>query len=113
MKKHKGCKVIFTGHSLGGALANYAAIRFTEKEYAKNHEVLCYTSGQPRMGNQYYANYHDKNVPKSFRITYKNDPIPNLPPRESFPFRHGGTEVWYDEKMSKIKNGVKETKMSA
>ena len=28
LDKHKGANIIFTGHSLGGAIANYASLRF-------------------------------------------------------------------------------------
>ena len=29
LNKYSGSSIIFTGHSLGGALASYAALRFT------------------------------------------------------------------------------------
>ena len=45
--------IIFTGHSLGGAVANLAAATY-KLQYPKA-EVSLYTYGQPRVGNSLYS----------------------------------------------------------
>ena len=49
VKNYPDYAVVFTGHSLGGALANLFAINFRQKYPGK--EVKLYTFGQPRVGN--------------------------------------------------------------
>lgn len=58
MDAHPKANIIFTGHSLGGALANYAALRFHEQYGQDYPHLLCYTFGEPRVGNDKYAIYH-------------------------------------------------------
>jgi predicted lipase len=53
VKNHPDYPVVFTGHSLGGALANLFAINFRQKQPRKY--VKLYTFGQPRVSNEYYA----------------------------------------------------------
>ena len=73
-------KVVFTGHSLGGALAVVAAAR-------SQYVGQVYTYGQPRVGNKKYA----KNVKsKVYRFVLENDVVPRVPP--AIIFKHQGTE---------------------
>ena len=48
--------------------------------------------GQPRVGNQAFADYVDANVSDKTRITNKKDPVPILPGR-LLGFHHASGEV--------------------
>lgn len=89
-------RVITTGHSLGGAIASLAAAgiaaRFPEAK------VTVYTCGQPRVGNQDFADFINNNVEGSFRVVYKYDPVPHNP-GTIVGFKHAGHEIWYDSSM--------------
>lgn len=64
---------IFTGHSLGGAIASLASTQFAYQLYNYNVQVLLITYGQPRTGNYKFATAHDRLVPNSFRLVHRND----------------------------------------
>jgi triacylglycerol lipase len=69
--------VWITGHSLGGALAKYAAWLFTRK-YVNIHQI--YTFGAPMIGNAAACQAFDENFPnKLFRYVNSPDPVPMLP----------------------------------
>uniref|UniRef100_A0A7E4VPQ7 Lipase_3 domain-containing protein n=1 Tax=Panagrellus redivivus TaxID=6233 RepID=A0A7E4VPQ7_PANRE len=106
-------KMLFTGHSLGGALASLASSMFAYEHptMAKPDEVFLITFGQPRVGNILYAAAHDKIVPNSWRLVHSHDIVPHLPycfedfwtkctaGRNHTPYHHG-TEIWYPEDMN-------------
>jgi hypothetical protein len=103
--KHPGSSIIFTGHSLGGALANYAAVRLSEDSEGEGRDILVYTFGQPRVGNFRYNAYFKKQVPTNYRVVHKDDLVPHLPTnrlRAGLFYQHGGTEVWYNLDMRSI-----------
>ncbi|CRG91706.1 hypothetical protein PISL3812_08757 [Talaromyces islandicus] len=88
---------IITGHSLGGAIAQLA---FASLSDAKYKVIAAYTYGQPRVGNQAFANYIDglagaseDKIGNFHRVTHYNDGVPLLPPR-IFGFSHSLTEFW-------------------
>eukprot|EP00003_Mantamonas_plastica_P026424 TRINITY_DN5401_c0_g2_i16.p1 TRINITY_DN5401_c0_g2~~TRINITY_DN5401_c0_g2_i16.p1 ORF type:complete len:411 (+),score=95.43 TRINITY_DN5401_c0_g2_i16:53-1234(+) len=56
----KGWSMAFTGHSLGGALANLAAYHFKEHANMKIHRVV--TFGAPRVGDASFAREFNRNV---------------------------------------------------
>ena len=73
--------VVFTGHSLGGALAQIAAFYFHKNGYS----VKMCTFGAPRSGTgELYDYYQKTNIDSTAYFQY-NDPIPLLPKR---PFKH-------------------------
>lgn len=85
-------KLIVTGHSMGGALASLAAASLN----GQNFTLTAYTYGQPRTGDQAYADYVDKVFPGSntmLRATHSNDGVPQIPP-QSDGYRHHTTEYW-------------------
>lgn len=43
--KSKHYKVLITGHSLGGAAANLAAVKMLDKAFTKRSDIFCYTFG--------------------------------------------------------------------
>lgn len=83
---------VFTGHSLGGALATIASV--------VGEPDSLYTFGSPKPGNPAFA----KLMPEAlhyYRITNRDDVVPWLPlpdgklgERE---FDHGGEHFWLDE----------------
>ncbi|KAH8689923.1 feruloyl esterase A precursor [Talaromyces proteolyticus] len=90
-------RTVITGHSLGGALAQLA---FASLSNAKYKVVGAYTYGQPRVGNQAFADYIDSLAGASYnktgifyRVTHFNDGVPLLPP-QILGFTHSLTEFW-------------------
>jgi triacylglycerol lipase len=76
------CRVWFTGHSLGAALATLAALRFE-----RNSAV--YTFGSPLTGNQVFAGlFNSRFGSGSIRYVNDHDVVTRVPPEE-FAFPHG------------------------
>jgi hypothetical protein len=71
--------IYVTGHSLGGALADLFAIGSVVDKVAKKAPIL-YTFGQPRVGNQAYADLHLQLLDGNFRLVNNRDPVPHIPP---------------------------------
>ncbi len=79
--------IYFTGHSLGGALAQIAAAVFGCDQIA-----ACYTFGSPKVGNSYFDLWVK---PPSYRIENDADIVPQIPvfaPHWPLPlfYRHSG-----------------------
>jgi hypothetical protein len=100
-KKMKIEHIFFTGHSLGGALSNFAAYNFIHRKRHYNHQkvkdaeakyfeikkVSLVTFGAPRVGNKAFAAYmkgllDSSELSRNYRVIYGQDPIPNLPPKQ-------------------------------
>ena len=96
VKEHPEYELLFTGHSLGGAVALIAAVKFTEQHSGK--AVKVYTFGQPRVGDGDYAKYADSKVSHFFRVVHRKDLVPHKPAYLTF-YRHSGYEVWYRDGM--------------
>lgn len=83
---------IFTGHSLGGALATIAAV-------VAEPDSL-YTFGSPKPGNPAFAALMPETV-RFHRITNRDDIVPWLPlpdeKMEEKQFHHGGQHFWLNE----------------
>lgn len=70
-------KIFFTGHSLGGALAQIAAAYYSDIfDFA---HVVCHTFGSPRVGNRYFVEWFSQNVDEYVRVINKKDPVPMIP----------------------------------
>ena len=69
VKLHDIKQVLFTGHSLGGALAVVAAAR-------SKYVGEVYTYGQPRVGNRKYSKQVKSKV---YRFVNNNDVVPRVP----------------------------------
>lgn len=70
-------RIVAVGHSLGGAVAVFAATELRNAGYA----VELYSFGQPRIGGSAISDYiTEQGKGANFRITHKKDPIPKLPP---------------------------------
>jgi hypothetical protein len=111
--------VIFTGHSLGGAMATFAAVDFTihslprikshlkhaaadaesnnpsqlRSQVASIH-VSMYNFGAPKVGNSAFIQTYDRILPDSFRVVVDGDLVTGLP--VSWNYRHIGTPVYID-----------------
>lgn len=79
------------GHSLGAAMAQLYALDIFVHYNITNLEV--HTFGSPRVGNFAYADFFNRTIPYSVRMTHQSDIVPSLPPA-SFGFHHVPREVW-------------------
>ncbi|KAI6190618.1 Lipase-3 domain-containing protein [Aphelenchoides bicaudatus] len=123
-ENYKDFNVSFTGHSLGGTFAVETILR----EHRTSDQVSVYTYGQPRTGNSEYAFNFDKLIPESYRIVFKQDPVPHVPfcdkktqasfdantefgtkipcnaKNLDYPYHHG-VEIFYPNEMTKQGGG--------
>ncbi|KAI9819807.1 MAG: hypothetical protein M1832_003882 [Thelocarpon impressellum] len=77
IEANPGFSVVFTGHSLGGAVATIAAADIRRA----GTQVALYTYGSPRIGNAKLAEFITAQAPgANFRVTHRDDPVPRLPP---------------------------------
>ncbi|KAJ7624203.1 Alpha/Beta hydrolase protein, partial [Mycena polygramma] len=91
-------RVVVTGHSLGGALASFAAPSL--KAALPFATVALYTFGQPRVGNAEFAGWVEKtlgeeNIYRILRLLNLDIPdgVPTMVPR-ALGYRHFATEYW-------------------
>ncbi|KAI2463382.1 alpha/beta-hydrolase [Annulohypoxylon bovei var. microspora] len=82
-------KIVFTGHSLGGAVATVAAANAREQGYAAD----LYTYGSPRVGNKAFVSFVTAQAGAEYRVTHLDDPVPRLPPIV-LDYRHTSPEYW-------------------
>jgi hypothetical protein len=80
--------VVFTGHSLGGALAVLAAWRQT-------FHPMVVTFGQPRVGSADFVEDFSGKVLCYVRVVNNVDVVPRVPFLLGR-YRHGGEEMFYD-----------------
>lgn len=98
LSKYRSAEIYVTGHSLGAALSALAALDI--KSTFGRVDQLC-NFGQPRVGNQQFADYLAAELPDTFRVIHYADLVPQLPPVELLGYRHGGAEIWYTEDMQR------------
>ncbi|MCA9097932.1 MAG: lipase family protein [Planctomycetaceae bacterium] len=90
---------IFTGHSLGGALALLAGEDFQRQLQAKEpgrtsfEELLVCTFGQPRVGDKQLGGEFKG---KLFRFVNDFDPVPHVPITGNY--AQFGESVWFDHR---------------
>jgi predicted lipase len=76
-------KVIVTGHSLGGGLATLCVLDIQYNFFPENpdhpEQVVAYTFGSPKVGNQAFVDSYNRRVPGTFRIVNGGDGVPWLP----------------------------------
>ncbi len=80
--------IIFTGHSLGGAIATLAVpdvSRWLEENGNTHIERSLITFGSPRVGNAQFAHYVDveAKLKENFRVTYNKDPVTCVPAKKT------------------------------
>ncbi|KAK9238604.1 Alpha/Beta hydrolase protein [Lipomyces kononenkoae] len=90
--KYPNYSLLVTGHSLGGAIAILAAADLITDGYTP--EIVTY--GQPRVGNQEFADWIDTIVAHidglMTRVTHRSDPVVRVP--LGIEWRHSGGEVY-------------------
>lgn len=84
-----GSQLIFTGHSLGGALATLAA-----RDAGRFASV--YTFGQPRVGDKIFASQYKMLISEHFRVVHNNDIVARIP--SAWRFHHVGKELYADRR---------------
>ena len=87
-------RIITTGHSLGAALATFAAAdirRLDDPWYMANTEL--YTYGSPRVGNEALARFLSEQSEQSYRVTSMNDVVTRMPPVHD-DYWHTQPEYW-------------------
>ncbi|XGW20813.1 hypothetical protein V3C99_004081 [Haemonchus contortus] len=112
-KTYPDYRILFTGHSLGGALASLASTLYAHRHPSLTDKIHLMTFGQPRVGNYEYAVTHNELVPNSWRIVHKYDLVAHLPAcairlishscvslLNHSPYHHG-TEVWFPSNMTR------------
>ncbi|KAI3340513.1 lipase [Ustulina deusta] len=102
-------KIVFTGHSLGGAVSSLGAA-YARKE-GLPVEIINY--GSPRVGNAAFATFVSDQAGIEWRVTHLNDPVPRLPPI-LFGYAHTTPEYWLSNgEPTKIDYGVDDVKVCA
>mmetsp|Transcript_21419 Transcript_21419/g.24610 ORF Transcript_21419/g.24610 Transcript_21419/m.24610 type:complete len:207 (+) Transcript_21419:173-793(+) len=110
LKAHSGYDVIFTGHSLGGAVAVHGAADFLLNGWGQNRTVTIITFGQPRVGNPAFSDLFKPMTAGWYRLDHYHDIVPHVPPCIPgitvpcvhdggplfYPY-HSSQEIWYDE----------------
>lgn len=86
--------ILFTGHSLGAALATFAILDI-KKNLNPTGPLKFYSFGSPRVGNQVFTDYLMSTLPNVYqRVTHYTDVVVQIPPRQ-MGFNHAGNEAWY------------------
>ena len=99
LTKPKNPKIVFTGHSLGGALATIGALCTAVQFSNRNDvEIKCYTYGSPRVGNSCFAKIFNKFVHESERIVNDLDPVPMIPRMTGYKHVKGLKHICNDDK---------------
>ncbi|KXN65591.1 alpha/beta-hydrolase [Conidiobolus coronatus NRRL 28638] len=73
--KYPTFKVVFTGHSLGGALAALTAFRLAQNGVIPWEKINLITYGQPRLGTPEFADFLNAQAWTSTRVTSYGDLI--------------------------------------
>lgn len=68
--------ILFTGHSLGAAIATLLAMS-AKTEYSADVEVINF--GSPRVGDKAFAKAYNKIIPKTVRVVHDKDVVPRVP----------------------------------
>lgn len=93
IKENPDKRIIFTGHSLGGAVASVAGFF-----------IGCfavYTFGAPKSGDAAFKRFWKRSNSSLFRVVHALDIAPKHP-RELFGYRHAG-ELWRISRGGKVK----------
>ncbi|KXN65853.1 alpha/beta-hydrolase [Conidiobolus coronatus NRRL 28638] len=83
----KGYKVVFTGHSLGAAVATIHAVDMAPKIKAKGYPIELYAYHGPRAGNQAFVDYAISQDITVARYTNRGDIVSHVAPRQ-FDYTH-------------------------
>ncbi|KAI6238748.1 Lipase-like protein [Aphelenchoides fujianensis] len=98
--QHPNYAVWTTGHSLGAALSSLAALKIVNDGRYNDSNSRHYNFGQPRVGDQTYANSHNKLIPDFYRVTHAQDEVTTWPTL-NLGFVHHAGEIWYNNSMKR------------
>ena len=92
VKEHNETRVTVTGHSLGAAASQLAAVYL---DHELEHGIKYYLGfAPPRVGNQKFADYVDEKLKGRFYYAINGDDIvPRVPPR-LFGYQHPSGQIW-------------------
>ncbi|KAI9831661.1 MAG: hypothetical protein M1819_004727 [Sarea resinae] len=82
-------QIVVTGHSLGAAIATFAAAELRIDGYT----AALYNFGSPRVGNLKTTELIGNQTGGNYRITHFDDPVPKLPP-DLIGYTHISPEYW-------------------
>ena len=83
----RGRRLMVTGHSKGGALAQLAALRLASTGVPDLTPAEIHAFAAPRTGNQTFAHAFDHAFPgRAWRFEYRDDIVPHLPSCKSLWF---------------------------
>uniref|UniRef100_A0A6B2LDI9 Fungal lipase-type domain-containing protein n=1 Tax=Arcella intermedia TaxID=1963864 RepID=A0A6B2LDI9_9EUKA len=85
--------IVYTGHSLGGALASLALMDATYIYQITQPAPVLYTFGQPRTGSEGWVKFLHVLTSSITRVVHNADIVPHVPPR-AFGYQHLAVEVW-------------------
>jgi len=86
-----GCRIIVSGHSLGGALCQFSALDVAS--IAGSNSIYLLPLSSPRVGNTEFVNFIQNTIANRWRVVNKADLVPHVPPK-IFDFVHIGGEAW-------------------
>lgn len=84
--------IVFTGHSLGAAVATVGAAYIRKA----GSSIDIYTYGSPRVGNKAFVAFVTDQAGAENRVTHLDDPVPRLPPI-ILNYRHTSPEYWLSD----------------
>merc|ERR1712013_520522 len=96
---HPGASILVTGHSLGGALAQIAAVELKANSVYSSLDigaVNVITFGSPRWANDALATFFGSVVDSNWRVVNEHDIVPTVP-TESMGYHHTATEIHYTD----------------
>ncbi|CAI2376663.1 unnamed protein product [Moneuplotes crassus] len=116
LKLNPGYDVVFTGHSLGGAMAVQALADFMLLGLGEGRKVYGYTFGQPRVGNHQFMDSFIDKVEGFYRVVHNKDLVAHIPPcvidlswncrkdgwLSFYPY-HSSQEIWYNDEWADFK----------
>lgn len=82
--------VVVTGHSYGASVGQLLSMELERVGI----EVRLYNYGQPRVGDQKYANFTNTVIHEYWRTTHNKDIVPHVPPSEVFGYFHSCREIF-------------------
>jgi hypothetical protein len=84
IKEYDVNRLIFAGHSMGGALSAIAAAYFGHKYKEKEIHITCHTIGSPMIGNAKFVKWFTEGVDDFTRLELQDDIVPKLPIDKQF-----------------------------
>lgn len=87
----ENAKIMFTGHSLGGALATLATQAWVSKYPAAGHVCETVTFGSPRVGNKPFAYEYNSVMANHWGLVNGKDPVAQVP--KGFMYKRCGERI--------------------